>query len=120
VAFYATGDGGRTWRLRAVRTVQFPVLRLTSPFVWYVPTSVVGAKTWWVAEGRTTPVLSVTHDAGRTWQTFRPSELPRASWWEISAVGRRLAWLTTYAPGTLAGRIWATEDSGRKWRPLAR
>lgn len=118
VAFYATGDGGRTWRLRAVRSVDFRVLRPRSPFVWYVPTSIADPDVWWLAGGRATPSVSITSDGGRTWRTFHPARLSRARGWAISAANASSGWLTTHAPSTLRGTLYATGDGGRTWRRL--
>jgi photosystem II stability/assembly factor-like uncharacterized protein len=117
VAFYATGDGGRTWRLRAVRPVVFRVLRPRNPFVWYVPTAIADPDVWWLAGGRASPSVSITSDRGRTWRTFHPAGLPRASWWAISAASPRRGWLTTYASDV--SRLFATSDGGRTWRQLS-
>jgi photosystem II stability/assembly factor-like uncharacterized protein len=111
VAFYATEDQGRTWRVRAVRRVDYPVLHGHPAIVWYVPASAVDVSTWWIAEGRARPFVSVTSDGGRSW--LRSSHLPRSHWWTISASSARRAWLSTYE-----GSLLATGDGGRTWRRL--
>ncbi|HEU0304546.1 MAG TPA: hypothetical protein VFR32_08195 [Gaiellaceae bacterium] len=116
VAFYSTRDGGRIWRLRSVRPVEFEPERPSNPFVWYVPVSVVNLDTWWVADGRSRPSVSVTADAGRTWRRFASSGLPRSRWWTISAVSVGLAWLTPYSPRSA---LFETLDGGRSWRRLS-
>jgi photosystem II stability/assembly factor-like uncharacterized protein len=113
VAFYGSEDGGRTWRAQAVRRVDFPVLRGYPATVWYVATSIAEENSWWVAGGRSRPLVLVTADAGRTWRRFPRSGLPRSRWWAISAVSGTRAWLTI---SSWRSALFATDDGGRSWR----
>lgn len=111
VAFYTTGDNGRTWQPGAVHPVQSSIAPPHSPFVRYVPTSVVSPSLWWVSAGRTRSTIAVTTDAGKSW---RGSTLPvRAS--ELSAVDAQRAWLMTPEPRST---LYTTSDGGRNWRRL--
>jgi photosystem II stability/assembly factor-like uncharacterized protein len=116
IAFYASTDGGKKWRVRAVRTAEFRIPKPRIDFVRYVPTSIAGPDLWWIAPGRARPFVSVTRDGGRSWQTFRPPALPETLWWEITGADDRNAWLTSHADRTSA--IYATRDGGRTWRRL--
>ncbi len=115
VAFYATDDGGSTWRLRSVRAVDFLARPRRLPFVRYVPTSIASPASWWIADGRTRPKLAVSRDRGRSWQVSTPA-LPRARRWTISAADSEHAWLTTYRQGRAAS--FTSGDGGRTWERL--
>jgi photosystem II stability/assembly factor-like uncharacterized protein len=117
VAFYASADGGRTWRLRKVRSVEFEPERPHNPFVFYVPVSVVSPDIWWFADGRSRPSVSVTADAGRTWRRFASSGLPRSRWWTINATSVSQAWVSAYT--TTRSVLFATSTGGRSWRRLS-
>jgi photosystem II stability/assembly factor-like uncharacterized protein len=114
VAFYVTSDGGKTWRLRSVRAVEFPVLRRVSPFVRYVPTSIASPTTWWIAAGRKRPALAVSRDEGKSWQVSTPA-LPARSW-TISAADSEHAWLTTFTRERTA--TFTSSNGGRTWERL--
>ena len=84
----------------------------SSPFIRYVPTSIVSPSVWWVAAGRTRSAIAVTSDAGKSW---RASTLPvRTS--EVSGISARRAWLTT---SQAASALYATSDAGDSWHRLA-
>jgi photosystem II stability/assembly factor-like uncharacterized protein len=117
VAFYLTSDGGKTWRLRSVRTVEFSRPGLNNPFVRYVPTSIASPTAWWIGGGRTRPSVAVTADAGNTWHVYSRSSLPQAATWNISAADSEHAWLTTSTLDKHA--LYATGDGGRTWRRLS-
>ena len=112
VAFYTTADGGVTWQPGAVHAVESPIVTPRSPFVRYVPTSIVSPTVWWVAAGRERSAVAVTSDAGKSWQR---STLPAGSA-EISAGSARRAWLTT---SQTARALYVTNDGGRSWRRQA-
>lgn len=119
VAFYATADGGRSWRLRSVRRVVRPIL--ASPhalFVRYVPTAVAAPDEWWVVAGRFLRTIHVTTDAGRRWRVERPQGLPGSVRASISALDPRHAWLTA-VNSSYDSVLYATTDGGRSWRQLA-
>ena len=111
VAFYATRDGGRTWRLRTVRPVAWQGVRFQNPFVRYVPTSVATPSTWWVVAGRTRATVQVTEDGGRQWRTVRPRGLTWSRYAAVSAADGRHAWISGLG-------VYATADEGRSWRRL--
>jgi photosystem II stability/assembly factor-like uncharacterized protein len=117
VAFYVTGDGGRSWRAESVRSVGFRTLLRTNPFPRYVPTSVASPRDWWAVVGITRPRVLVTSDAGRHWRASRPPALARAWFARVDAVTSTSAWLIL---GMRAGRtqLLATDDGGRSWRRL--
>ena len=119
VAFYVTGDDGRTWRLRSVRPVEFTVLVAHSPFVRYVPTSIVSPTVWWIAEGRTHPYVAITASAGKSWRVSGPSRLLRAGPGEISATDAWHAWLTTWSPNNRMAMAYTTSDGGDTWSRLS-
>jgi photosystem II stability/assembly factor-like uncharacterized protein len=104
VAFYLTADAGRSWRVGAIRRVDFPIVRPHLPFVYFVPTSVADPSAWWVSINDRT--AAVTTDAGRHWTVRR---LPTAG--RLSAVDGRHAWLS-------GSGLFTTTDGGRSWRPL--
>jgi photosystem II stability/assembly factor-like uncharacterized protein len=115
VAFFVTGDGGRTWRLRKLRRVHYPIDGGVF-FATVVPTSVVSPSVWWIASGRHHPLISVTRDAGKTWHASLVLSLPQADGWQISAGNARHAWLTV---GARSGVFYVTRDGGRTWNRLA-
>ena len=111
VAFYTTSNSGRTWQPGSVHPVQNSIAAPHSPFVRYVPTSIVSPSLWWVSAGRKRSTVAVTTDAGKSW---RDSTLPvRTS--ELSAVNAQRAWLTTPQP---TSTLYATSDGGRNWPRL--
>ena len=116
VAFYTTSDGGRSWRVRSVRTVGFRTLLRSSPFPRYVPTAVASPSTWWVVPRIAVPRVLVTRDAGRHWRGSSPAGVSGVASARIAAAGGT-AWLTL---STRRGRtrILATRDAGRTWRLL--
>ena len=105
VAFYVTSDGGRHWAVRAIRRVEFPIVKRLNPFVHYVPSSVATPSAWWLFI--TPRTIAVTTDAGRRW---RVSRVPATG--ELSAIDGRHAWLS-------AGGLSATSDGGQTWQKLA-
>lgn len=110
VAFYVTADGGRSWRVAAVRRAGAGVTRPRLPFVYYVPVSVATARAWWIADGRT---IHLTADGGRRWTTsvpkIRPRPLRRSL--TVSGADARRAWVA-------GDRLVETRDGGRSWRVL--
>jgi photosystem II stability/assembly factor-like uncharacterized protein len=115
VAFYVTGDGGRTWRLRKLHRVRYPV-RGEVFFANVVPTSVVSPSVWWVVSGRHHPVITVTRDAGKTWHASVLLSVQRADGLQISAGNAHHAWLTV---GERSTAFYVTSDGGRTWNRLA-
>jgi len=116
VAFYVTGNGGRTWQPRAIRPVEFSILASHNPFVRYVPTTIASPSVWWVAAGEKHSVIAVTTDAGDSWHVSTPSSLPPVACSEISASDARRAWLTT---SQRKSALYSTSDGGRTWRHLS-
>jgi len=117
VAFYVTGDGGRTWRLGSVRPVDSSITDSRSPFVRYVPTSIVSPNVWWIAEGRTHPFVTVTTNAGKSWRVSVPSHPLHAAPGEISATDAQHGWLTTWSPNNRV--LYTTSDGGETWSRLS-
>jgi photosystem II stability/assembly factor-like uncharacterized protein len=113
VAFYSTANAGRTWRLRAVRRVDFSILARSSGGgpVRYVPTSIATPSTWWIVGGRRHAHVAVTSDAGASWQVAAAPVVGS----EVSAVDSRRAWLTTTQR---KGALYATSNQGRTWHQL--
>jgi hypothetical protein len=124
VAFYLSSDGGKTWRLRSVRRVEFSRPGPNNPFSWYVPTSIAGATMWWIAAGMGHPSIAVTTDAGNSWRAYPISTLPRATTWDLSATDSEHGWLMTTRLVTTRTRsydesaLYATADGGRSWLRL--
>jgi photosystem II stability/assembly factor-like uncharacterized protein len=110
VAFYTTGDSGRTWQLRTVRPVTFSIS--ASSFAHHVPTSITSPSTWWVASGGEHPAIAVTSDAGTSWRESTAPVSPVT----ISTGDVHVAWLTT---GGAAAAVYETRDGGRTWHRLA-
>jgi photosystem II stability/assembly factor-like uncharacterized protein len=69
VAFYRTGDGGRTWTAAAVRNIPEAAGVLGGGVV--MPTAIVGPETWLVVANNGGRLYS-TADGGRTWRVFAP------------------------------------------------
>ena len=115
VAFYVTGNGGQTWRLRAIRPVAFTILAPHNPFVHYVPTSIASPSVWWIAAGRKHSFVAVTTNAGGSWRVSTRPSLPSRAASDISASDARHAWLTTSQRKVA---IYATSDGGDTWRHL--
>jgi photosystem II stability/assembly factor-like uncharacterized protein len=109
VAFYVTADGGRTWRLRAIRRVSSWIAGSPRSFVRYVPTSIPSPWVWWVAGGRTRGVVALTTDAGDSWHVATAPVVG----WEISASDSERAWLTSERKG-----VYETSNGGRAWHHL--
>jgi photosystem II stability/assembly factor-like uncharacterized protein len=116
VAFEVTGDGGRTWRLRAVERVSRDLVAPGSPFARYVPAAFASRTVWWVVLSLAPPRLAVTTDGGRSWRSVRPPVLGRATTATLTAVSPRSAWLTLTARDRT--QILATANSGRSWRAV--
>lgn len=93
VAFYTSRNDGGSWRVRAVRRVDFSILGGSSEGgpVRYVPTSIASPSTWWIVGGRRRGDVAMTTDGGDSWQVA-PAPIVGS---EISAVDSRRAWLST-------------------------
>jgi photosystem II stability/assembly factor-like uncharacterized protein len=113
VAFYTTANDGGTWRLRAVRRVEFSILARSSEgdSIRYVPTSIATPASWWIVGGRNHGHVSVTRDAGASWQVAAAPVVGS----QISAVDARRAWLSTTGR---QGTLYATNNGGGTWRQL--
>jgi photosystem II stability/assembly factor-like uncharacterized protein len=105
VAFYVTADGGRTWRVAAIRRVGFPIIKPHNPFVFFAPASVAGTSAWWLSIDRRN--AAVTADSGQHWVVRR---LPASG--DLSAVDDRHAWLSS-------SKLFTTNDGGRSWHALS-
>jgi photosystem II stability/assembly factor-like uncharacterized protein len=114
VAFYTTADGGRTWRLRAVRRIALG-RDPRNPFAKPAPTAITGPRSWWLISGRDLTRIDVTGDGGRTWRPL-PAGLPPSRFADISAFDRA-GWITTTRRGGHR-RLFATTDAGHTWREL--
>jgi hypothetical protein len=118
-AFYASDDGGYTWRLRSIRPVEFSRPGPNNPFSWYVPTSITSPTAWRIAAGRTHPSVAVTTDAGTTWPTHPTATPLRATTWDLSAADSDHAWLmTSTARSYDEAALYATANGGRTWERL--
>jgi len=111
VAFDATADGGRTWRLAAVlrprgtgRVSAFPAPR---------PTSVTSSTDWWTV-ARGSPAVFHTDDGGNTWQRSRITAEGRV--FSIAAIDARRAWAIVYLDRQRS--LFVTRDGGRSWRAV--
>lgn len=124
VAFYVSDDGGKSWRLRSIRPVEFSRPGLNNPFSWYVPTSIASPTAWWIGAGRTRPSVAVTTDAGRSWRAYPTARLPRTTTWALSATDSEHAWVMTAKLVETPTRsyeqhaLFATGDRGRSWHRL--
>jgi photosystem II stability/assembly factor-like uncharacterized protein len=115
VAFDATADGGRTWRVAAAFP---PVGAGASGFPSPASVSIATPRDWWVLAG-SPPRLRRTSDAGRTWLPIAIPKARRAI--ALDAVDARHAWIRVL-DGRMA-TLLATRDGGRTWSvltPLAR
>jgi photosystem II stability/assembly factor-like uncharacterized protein len=115
VAFYVTRDAGRTWSVASVRTAPRPASS-SSPFVLYVPTSIVGPGIWWTVAAGRGPAVALTTDSGTSWRVRVATGVPPLRAAGLSAVDARHAWLTTFAGGGVAA--YGTGDAGRSWQRL--
>jgi photosystem II stability/assembly factor-like uncharacterized protein len=117
VAFYLTGDGGRSWAASSVRTISSSVLRRQSPFISYVATAIVSPTKWWAVDAGARPRIAVTVDGGKSWRSSTPAALPKLTAAEISAADAQHAWLTTRVQNRLVA--YKTSNAGRSWQRLS-
>ena len=111
---HATSDGGATWTTRQAG------FRLH--LQWGVDVgsyfSAASPHVWVVTGGR---VLHVTTDAGRTWRTIRPLDLPRrATIWQAQFTSADDGWAIFWLPKGNSGNgaLVRTTDGGLTWTPL--
>lgn len=110
VAFDATTDGGRTWRVAASLP---PVGAGASGFPSPASVSIATPRDWWVLAG-SPPRLRRTDDAGRTWSSIAIPKAGRAI--ALHGIDARHAWIRVL-DGRMA-TLLATLDGGRTWRAL--
>jgi photosystem II stability/assembly factor-like uncharacterized protein len=106
VAFYASSDEGRRWRL--VTTVPVPGSGRAG-------IAVASAQVWWVIAGDGGAVM-VTEDAGRTWASRRRAGLPEVVD-DVEAENGRRALASAFNRDRSLG-IYETTDGGETWHPL--
>jgi photosystem II stability/assembly factor-like uncharacterized protein len=111
LAFYTTADAGRSWRLRAVRPVSYPVHARNSTFARYVPTSIASPSAWWILGGPLHRALQVTGDGGQHWRVVQTRQLPASHEATLTAADANRAWISTSG-------LFGTEDGGQTWRQL--
>jgi len=134
--FFATGDGTRTHAQRLVLytsadggaswTAHVAPAGLgwsTSQFTWGVPASglfsAASPRTWVVNGGR---VLFATTDAGASWRSVRPLDLPpRATIREAQLISADDGWAIFRLPkgNGGSGALVRTTDGGLNWTALA-
>jgi photosystem II stability/assembly factor-like uncharacterized protein len=125
VAFSVSDNRGRSWSLRSVRRIDRCALRPNrSPWPAFWPASVASPRVWWVVTGRRKPVVQVTTDAGRRWQTLSAHGLPPGACavTRVSGADDRVAWVVArYGSESQTGSgsqtaLFETRDAGRAWR----
>jgi len=111
VAFDATADGGRTWRLASVFRPRgagpdsaFPAPR---------PVGIASPTDWWTV-ARGSPAVFHTDDGGNTWQRSRIAGEGRVV--SIAAIDARRAWAIAYLDRQRS--LFVTRDGGRSWRAV--
>lgn len=117
---YTSGDRGESWKAHRVPA---RVDWSRSFFTWGFPESGLfspASRTVWFVNGR--HVLFMTANAGRSWHTVRPLDLPRRAWmWSAQFTsaddGWAIFWLPSVAGGS--GVLVHTTDGGLTWAPLA-
>jgi photosystem II stability/assembly factor-like uncharacterized protein len=114
VVFSVSRDGGRHWSVRSIRHVGSCALAPYHTAFW--PASVVDARVWWIVAGRNRPVVQVTSNAGRQWQTVITHGLPTrlCSVTSVSAASANVAWIVARDRGTNTA-LFQTGDGGRTW-----
>lgn len=106
---YVSDDGGSTWAVR-------PAPRWWGKQLWNHDErrfSAASSTAWYAAAGRR---LAVTRDAGRSWQTVRPEDLPAG--WIIGAIdftSARVGWAVFSGPSQ--SDLMRTTDGGVHWTP---
>jgi photosystem II stability/assembly factor-like uncharacterized protein len=119
VAFSASDNGGRSWLLRSVRQIDRCGLRPNfSPWPAFLPASVANPRVWWIVAGRRNPLVQVTTDAGRHWQTASAHGLPPrvCAVTKVSAADDRVAWVVARSRSRSETALFETRDAGRTWR----
>jgi photosystem II stability/assembly factor-like uncharacterized protein len=119
VAFSASDDGGRSWSVRSVRRIDRCPLRPNfSPWPAFWPASVASPRVWWVVAGGRRPLVQVTSDAGRHWQTVSAQGLPPSvcAVTRVSAADDRVAWVVARYRSRSESALFETSDAGRTWR----
>jgi photosystem II stability/assembly factor-like uncharacterized protein len=104
VGFYATTDGGRSWRLAS--RVALPGGSKEARVI------AASLDAWWVVSGGG---VLVTADAGRSWQRGERQGLP-AVVFDFEAADARKAWAAVFDRGGAAG-LYETTDGGATWHP---
>jgi hypothetical protein len=119
VAFSASENRGRSWLLRSVRRIErCPLRPNSSPWPAFWPASVASARVWWVVAGRRQPLIQVTNDAGRHWQTVSAQGLPArvCAVTKVSAADDRVAWVVAHYRSRSETALFETRDAGLTWR----
>lgn len=118
VVFSVSRDGGEDWSVRSVRTLAS--CPLSGYFTGLWPASVVDARVWWIVAGRSRPLVQVTSDAGRHWQTVVARGLPTrpCSVISVSAASRKVAWVVARDQGSNSA-LFQTRNGGRSWHRLS-
>jgi hypothetical protein len=75
-------------------------------------------RVWWVVAGRRTPLVQVTNDAGRHWQTMRAHGLPSqvCAVTRVSAADDHVAWVVARYGSRSETALFETNGAGRTWR----
>lgn len=119
VAFSVSTDNGRTWRLRSERRVAActPAEGLFYPSSWSA--AIAAPRVWWIVSSGPKPLVQITQNAARTWQTVVPRGLPRGACavTSASAASNSVAWAVARS-STNDTRLYQTRDGGRTWRPI--
>jgi photosystem II stability/assembly factor-like uncharacterized protein len=117
---YTSADGGRSWRPQLVPA---KVRWSRAFFTWGVPADGLlsaASPCVWIVNG--SRVLHLTTDAGRSWRTVRPVDLPaRATIGQVQFLSADDGWAVVWLPkGTGgSGALVRTTDGGLTWTPLA-
>jgi photosystem II stability/assembly factor-like uncharacterized protein len=113
VAFAVSRNNGSRWSVRSIRRISSCAPRGVS---W--PTSVAGARVWWIVAGRLQQTVQTTRDGGRHWHTVVAKGLParRCAVLSLSAANTRIAWaVARYGSGDSTA-LFQTRDGGSTWR----
>ena len=103
-----TADGGHTWSV-----VTAPGVSSAYLYDYTAATGLVDASTLWIAHGTQ---LSLTRDAGQTWQTMTlPQEASQLAIGSYQTLQVRHAWDASNLAVSVNGRFYLTHDAGATW-----